>query len=528
MANALTKIPARIAESFKKMTKGQKVRLFVLIAIVVAILIVVSVVLNQKNYVVVFTGSAAEAGDVMTALDDLGVDYKPQGAGTILVEESVAPSVKMQLAAQGYPSNGFNNEIFQNAAGLGMTDMEKNKYYQFQIQENIRQTILKIDKVQDAVVNLDLGESSSYVLSSDETKPTASVMLTLKNNQMLSDSEAKTIAMIVSGAVSGMSDEDVRIVDSQSHSYSTNGDNVISGVDTQLGLQDEVRQNLQTQVTNLLAAVVGEANVRATVNVRLNFDSKTTDSVKFSPPVEGSTEGIAVSMKNLVEEITNDANGSVAGLDANGDASQYLNALNENADNSKYYQASTEANYELNQIKEHIVAEKGQIEELSVSVIINSDAVDDYSEEFKQLVTTAIGVDPERITVIPLPFAKVDDTAAQDALNEQQEMLSSMQSAETTRLMIILATVLIVMIFLLMIIRTFKRKPEPALAEGGFEYIADEEIIPGQMTRPQPSFDEIRLEDFEKTDDKLSILEDYIGKNPESVANLLRNWLNED
>ncbi len=528
MANALTKIPAKIAESFKKLTKGQKVRLFVLAAIIIAVLIVVSVVLNQKNYTVVFAGSPAEAGEVMTALDEMGVDYKTQGTGTILVEEGAATDVKMKLATQGYPSSGFNNEIFQNAAGLGMTDMEKNKYYQFQIQENLRQTILKMDKIEDAIVNLDLGESSSYVLSNDETKPTASVMLTLKSNQKLSDGEAKTIADVVAGGVAGMAVEDVRIMDSNMNAYATNGESVISGVDTQMGLQDEVRQDMQTQVTNLLAAVVGDANVRATVNVKLNFDSKTTESVEFAPPVEGSTEGLPVSTKELLEKIASDSSGDVAGFDANGGASQYLNNLGESADDSAYIQVSREVNYELNQINKKIEEAKGKIEELSVSVIINSDAVDDYSEEFKQLVTTAIGVDPERITVMSLPFAKVDDTAAQDALNEQQEMLNSMQSAETTRLMIIFATVLIVMIFLLMIIRTFKKKPEPVLAEGGFDYIADEEIIPGQMDMPQPSFDEIKLEDFEKTDNKLSILEDYIGKNPESVANLLRNWLNED
>lgn len=528
MANALTKIPSKIAESFKKMTKGQKVRLFVLIAIIIAILIVISVVLNQKNYVVVFTGSAADAGDVMTALNDLGVtDYKTQGTGTILVEESVATNVKMELAAQGYPSSGFNNEIFQNAAGLGVTDMEKRKYWQMQLQEYIKQLILQMDKVDNAMVLLDLGQDSSYVISSDETKPTASVTLTLKNNQKLTESEAKAIAETVTGAVSGMAAEDVRIVDSQMNVYSSNGDDAMSGVDTQMGLQDAYQSQMQAQVINLLSAVVGEENVKATVNVKLNFDSKTTESVEFTPP-EGSTEGLEENVKELVEEIKNNANGNVAGIDANGTASQYLAALNEDADNSVYYQASKEANYALNKTTKQIEEAKGKFEELSISVIINSEAVDDYSEEFKQLVATAIGVDQEHITVMSLPFAPVDDTAVQDALNEQQSMLDSMQSAETTRLMIILGTVLVVMIFLFMIFRMFKKKTEPVPAEGGFEYIADEEIIPGQERMPQASFDEIKLEDFEKTDNKLTILEDYIGMNPESVANLLRNWLNED
>lgn len=527
MANALTKIPAKIAESFKKMNKGQKVRLFVLIALIIAVLIVVSVFLNQTNYVVVFTGDAAEAGEVMTTLDDMGVSYKAQGTGTILVDESAASSVKMELAAKGYPSSGYNTEIFQNASGLGKTDMEKNIYWQLQLQEYIKQDILKMEKVDDANVILDLGEDSSYVLSSDESKPSASVTLVLKNNERLSGSEAKTVAELVCGAVSGMAAEDVRIVDSNMNTYSSSGDDETSNVDTQLGLQDTVRQKLQTQIINLLTPVFGANNVRAEVNVKLDFDSKLTESVEFAPPVDG-TEGLVVSMSELVEEISNDASGSVAGIDANGTASEYLNALDSNADDSVYYQASREANYELNQTKTQIEQAKGQIEELSVSVILNDKEVDDYSDEVKQLVATAIGVDEERITVIPLPFATVEDTSVQDAIDAQDSLLSSMQSAETTRLLIILVTVFVVMLFLFMIFRMFKKSGVPVPAEGGFEYIADEELIPGEQNEMKGKLEDIKLEDFEKTDNKLQILEDYVGKNPESVANLLRNWLNEE
>jgi len=527
MANALTKIPSKIAESFKNMEKGQKVRLFVLIAIIIIILAVVSVFLNQTNYAVLYSGmESADAGEVMTVLADMGVDAKAQGGDTILVEESVADTVRMELASQGYPSSGYSYDIFQNASGLGVTDMEKQVYYQFQIQDNLRQTILKMDKVDDVIVNIDLGEDSSYVLADDETKPTASVMLTLKNDQKLSDSEALTISELVSSSVSGLLPEDVRIVDSQMNVYSPNGDDVISNVDSQIALQDTMQQKLQTQVINLLKPVFGEDNVKAEVNVKLNFDSKVTESVEFEPPADG-TEGLVVSMSELVEEITNDANGSVAGIDANGTASQYLDVL-DGDDNSAYYQASREANYEINQTKTQIDQAKGQIEDLSVSVVLNSEQVDDYTDEVKDLVATAIGVNSERITVAMLPFIPVDDSVVQDAFDAQSAMLASMQSAETTRLMIILATVLVVLIFLFMIFRMFRKKEEPVAAEGGFEYLADEEIIPGEEEEQLISLNDIDLEDFAQTDNKLQILEDYIGKNPEAVANLLRNWLNED
>ena len=77
-----------------------------------------------------------------------------------------------------------------------------------------------------------------------------------------------------------------------------------------------------------------------------------------------------------------------------------------------------------------------------------------------------------------------------------------------------------VLIILFMMVRTFVKKPEPAPS---MEYMADEVIIPGA-----PVQEDLTLEDLEAEDSKMSILEDYINKNPESVANLLRNWLNEE
>lgn len=523
MANALTKLPSKILESFKKMSKGQRTRIIVLAIIVIVIIITASVYLNQKNYTVLYSGmDPSDAGRVLSTLTEMGVDAKAQGSNTILVAEDQADTVRMQLAAQGIPGSGVSYDIFQSASGLGVTEMEKQVYYQFQLQENLRQTINKMNKVDDSVVNIDLGEDSSYVLSSNKQPATASVMLSLKNGEKLSTGEVEAIAELVSNSISGMTAEDVRIVDSQMNLYKSGGDDVATSVDTQMGLQSSVQQQLQSQVIGMLSPVFGESNVLAEVNVKLNFDNKVTESVQFEPPAEG-TEGLVVSMKELIEAIGSDSEGSVAGIDANGSASEYLAAL-EGDGSSAYYNISREANYELNQTKTQIEEAKGKIEDLSVSVVLNSNSAEDYTTEVVALVATAIGVPEDRVTVQMLPFqeaAQSEEVA--NALQLQQEMLSSVQNASTMRLVIMAVTGLVVLIILFMIIRMFRKNRAP---EGGVEYIADEVIIPGAM--PVQSEPDVNLEDLEADDNKMSILEDYISKNPESVANLLRNWLNEE
>jgi flagellar biosynthesis/type III secretory pathway M-ring protein FliF/YscJ len=96
-----------------------------------------------------------------------------------------------------------------------------------------------------------------------------------------------------------------------------------------------------------------------------------------------------------------------------------------------------------------------------------------------------------------------------------------MERAATMRLVIIAATALVVLIILFMMVRMFVKKPETVPS---MEYVADEVIIPGAPVQEE----ELTLDDLEAEDSKMAILEDYINKNPESVANLLRNWLNEE
>lgn len=526
MANALTKIPSKIYDAFKKMEKGQKVRLFILISVIIIILVLVSVVLNQKNYTVLYRGlDSSEAGIVLGMLEDMGVDARAEGTGTILVDETIADSVRMQLAAQGYPNSGLSYDIFQNASGLGVTDMEKQVYYQFQLQENLRRTIMKMSKVEDAVVNIDLGEDSSYVFSNKEQPPTAAVLLELRGGQKLSGDEVKSIAELISKSVAGLKIENISITDTSMNQYSAKGDNEIESVDSQMGLQASVAKRLKDQVVNLLSPVFGDKNVMAEINVKLNFDTKVIESIEFEPPANG-TEGLVVSMKELVEAIINDADGNVTGIDANGAASEYLAALEGN-NNAVYYNISREANLEINETKTLIEEAKGKIEELSVSVIINSEDADDYTNEVINLIATAIGVDKSLITVAMLPFIPVEEPdEIKNTMLLQQEILQRVQDAETLRLVIIVAAAIIILMILSAAIKMLVNSGKAAVTDSGFEYIVDDEAVPDEVKRP--SFDDISIEDLDKTDNKLQILEDYVAKNPESVANLLRNWLNED
>lgn len=526
MANEVKFSPQKILQFFKNMEKKKLRRLIILASIIIVIIISVSVVLNQKTYSVLYSGmEPSDAAQVLSTLDEMGVDAKADGESTILVAGDEVDTIRLQLASQGYPSSGLNYDLYKNATGLGVTDAEKKIYYQYQLQENLRTTIMEMDKVDDAVVNIDLGQDSSYVASDNNKASSASILLTLKEGKTLNSDEVNAIAELVSKSISGLELNNVRIVDTQMHLYTVGAEDETENTDAKFALKNSVQSQFQQQIINLLSPVFGEDNVLAEVSVTLNFDKTVSESVEYSTP-KGSDDGLVVSMKELVEAITNDTDGSVAGFDANGNASQYLSSL-ESDGNAVYYDISREVNYEVNQTTTQVENAKGKIDDISVSVILNSTNIDNYSDEVKQLIATAIGANADNITVEMLPFDGMNESADDDTTNAfsvQQQMLSDMQSQETMRLVVLVIAGLIVAILLFSIIKMFRPKRVPEGPAEGFELVADEEIVPEPG---DPGSDSQNI-NFDSKDDNLSVLEEYIDKNPEAVANLLRNWLNEE
>ncbi|MGI6150605.1 MAG: flagellar basal-body MS-ring/collar protein FliF [Christensenellales bacterium] len=529
--------PQKLFDSFKTIEKGKKVRIIVLSVLTIAVIAALAVFLNQKTYTVLYSGmDATDTGKVLSALNEMGVDAKTQGEDTVLVPADRADEIRLELAVQGYPTSGVNDySIYGSASGIGTTSAEKQVYYKYQLQSNLRATILKMDKIVDAVVNLDLGEDSSFVLSENKRPATASVMLTLREGETLSGNEARAIRELVAKSISGLDADNIRIVDSKMHLYTEEDEYGAHSVDARLQLQDRVRDQLSRQIVNLLGPVFGTDNVLAAVSVKLNFDEKSIESVEYSVP-EGKEEGIAVSMKELVEAITSDTEGAPAGIDANGNASQYLAALEEN-ENAIYYNVSREVNYEVNQTVTQIKEAQGEIDSLTVAVIINRADTGSYINEVKNLVASAIGAEPANITVSGMAFGGVEaekeqkSQEAQAALAYQKEKDAAERYMEMMRLIIIAGSGLLVMIFLLLIIRTFrprkeKKKRKKKGADTSVDVLVGTEEVP---TVPVKEDEEILPElSVDSKDANLKAVEEFIFNDPESAANLLRNWLNEE
>ncbi len=535
MGNMIQKIRAKAQQFFGNLSKGQKIRLIILTVTVLVIGVALYFVASYKPYSVLYTGmNASDAGEVLSVLEEMGISTKVQGTDTVLIPSDQVDEVRMRLATQGYPESGYNYDIFKQASGLGTTDYEKKVYLQFQLQDNLRKTILKLSKVQDAVVNINMPEDSSFVISNGSKEATAAVMLTLKDDQTISSSEAKAIAELVSKSVSGLSVDNVRIVDSKMHMYSLDDKDETQNIGSQLDLQKTVQGNLQKQVLNMLTPIFGDNGVVVQVGVTLNFDTTVTESITFAPPVEGQTEGLVVSMSELAEVVQN-SNGAASGVTgtSTNTSDQYQAIVNDTTSNV-YKKVSREANYELNQTKTQIEGAKGKIEKLSVSVVLDSSSNStDYTSKVKNLVATAVGVAPDNVAVEMIPFKNMSNGGGSQAVfSNQAELLKQMQRATLIRTIIIAGASLLAFLILVFTLRRIfgpkkvkKVKVKRSRKKGSeVDLQVDEQIIPPPI--PEEVFEEIEF--GTKEDGNLERLGKYIDKSPESVAHLLRTWLAEE
>ena len=518
---------SQLKEFFERMTRKEKIRLGILATIVTALAIVVIVVLGRTNYVTLHIAqNEAEAGIILAALQNMGEDATTQGT-RVLVPEGRVSDLRATLASQGVlGSTQLDFTILESAAGFNITDSHAKEIYARQRAQEIRTQILMSDNIQNAIVTVNMGEYSPFIVSQGVRDATAAVMLTVRGGATLTQSEAQGIADLVKSNIPGLAYENITITDQRWTRYPVGDGSADLGTEMSMRIQlkNLLQQQLQIQCEQLITPIFGMDNLRISAYVSLNFDKEVSEQVEFSPPVPGEMDGLVRSSSEIYENQRNAAAaGGIPGTDTNAMGTvEYPYATLEDGD--EYRRAVREFNYEINETRSIIEHEQGKIEKVSIAISINDNAVDDdYTAQVKSLVAKGLGIATDNIAVEQIEF-KYQGMTIEDLQKQQDEADARqrrMQLLETILRYSIIA-ILILSIFLLarMIIRILKPLPEysePAYeGAGGVDYLADDEteIYPDVELHTKSS----ALEQIER----------FIDKDPSAVAQLLRNWLTDD
>ena len=527
----------QMREFFGKMARKDKIKLAVLAAVVIILAIVIVSLLSRTNYETLYIAqTTSEAGKVFEALRDMNEPAKVDGT-KILVPEGKTSELRALLATQGViDSDEPDLSVLEGAAAFSVTDSHARKLYEAQRAAEIRSQILKSEKIQSALVTVNFGEYSPFVISSGVRDATAAVMLVVRGGVMLTTQEVQAIADLVKANVPGVTYENITITDNKLNHYPVGEESVdiSTEINSRIALQNLLTQQLQIQGEQLLTPVFGESKIRIAANVKLSFDEKVTEIVEFYPPVPGELDGIVRSSSELLESQRRaDAAEGIPGTDSNamGTVEYPYGTLD---DGEEYRRAVIEKNYEINETRETINHEQGKIVELGMAILIDSDSVaGDYATEVTNLVSKGLGISKDNIAVEYVPFS--DHGVSLDEIQAEMEAYEAqVRRREMLQMVIMWAVILLLGLAFISLIKSIVRSlrapieyEEPMLIDGSVDYIVDDndddDIYDDIDEKIQP-------EEFElnKKSTSLEQIERLIDQNPDAVAQLLRNWLTDD
>lgn len=519
MSESLSQIKDQLNDYFEKLEKKQKIILFSATAFAILALTGLIYYFTRPEYIELYSNlEPQQTGQIIDTLGSNNIKAKiGRTSGTILVPKKDEKRAQVVVATQGLPSPRFSIEDAFSNNSFMMTSEERANLYKYGYQNYLASIIEEMQGIEKADVSLAIPEKTGFVLKENENLAKASVTLKTKDNVSLDSKSINGIAILVSNAVEGLLPENVTIhgndgrvlnEDSQQNSDIFNSNNNMS-------LQQNVKNDLERSITNFLSSVYGYGNVVVMANVKLDFDSEITEIKEFAPPIEDETTGIPRSLQELSQNVVNSGSGAVPGTDTNTEDGVPQNVEGDE-ESSTYSEASKTINYEINELYKKIVKAQGQVKDVTVAVFLNSASLEDgdltieEKEDLKNIISAAAGLDTR---VVQVGVEQFNDMMVADG---DDLLLDKRLPWLPWAIGIILATILGATYFIV----SRRRKSEE-------EEIIEEEIIESddKMVIPEP-MEEINLE-LAGSQIKQQI-EKLVNKKPSAVAQLLKNWLDED
>ncbi len=487
--------------------------------------------LNTRPYVVLFQEvNETEATQIATVLNDSGVNYKYRAGGTILVPESQVDTLRAQLIMAGYPKSGFSYDTYTNNISMMTTDADRRNYEIFYLQDRIAATIRAFDGVRDASVIITPAEEQKYVIGNNvNMEASASVRVTMKDGGTPTRAQVEGIQRLVETSVSKIKFENIRVLDGNGNDVSikdTDGDRSLSA-QLKMDVEREIENNIKNKVLEVLRPVYGEENVKVSVKATVDIDKRIREIINYSaPPNEEDKVGIPgnVSIDQELQRPDGENVGGIPGTETNAEIPIYGVRDLETTGTENYIRNQQDINYLVDQIKEQVQMDTGNLEDLSVSVVVNGTDFGDFSRNaLRDIIANAAGInDVDKATKIAIESATffMDTT--------QPTETDTFSFGRWLLIGIIAAAVLLLLLLLLAFLlrRRKKKAKEQALAD---VQLTETLVVPSLNAAQETEDEKASRELLRIQNEKSMELKDNIRKfaedNPEISAQLIKTWL---
>ena len=557
--NQGTGIISRISSSIsnvRKMTSDPAVQKSVplIFGVIVAFIgLIVFFTMQKADMTTLFASLPEnEKSAVIQTLKQNGVDVSLNpSTGEVIVPLEDYHNSRMLLAAEGLPSSvpdGYDN---LSDMPMGTSRSVEAIRIKQSLEAELSRSINFISGISSARVHLAIPEKT--VFAREIALPSASVFVKLSNGRSLGRQQIQSIVHLVASSVPNLPSENITVVDQFGELLSKpSGDAAGTASNEQMSQTMRLGEIYKSRVISLLTPIVGAGNLKAEINVDMNF----TKSEITEESVDPKGNALRSEQTSLDESAKPEARGIPGALsnapplapDLNKEAPEGKGA----GKNLQQRSQTSVKNYEVSRKVETTTAQYGVIKKIKAAVIIREKKVltaegtytfETLSKEklleIKSLVQEALGFDEVRgdsVTVTSSPFVDMLEADIEPWYenNSIKEMLQQF------------ATILILAIVIFGALHPLlKRVMVPAGFSSGVGSMAGDEIdvddekievqegesledIKAKLKPKKSAISAEMLDTANTYDDKVAVIRMIVGDEAGRVSSVFKGMMGND
>ena len=504
--------------------------------------------------------SEADRQAARTALEGTAISFRiDTRTGELTVPDNEYHEARMFLAGQNIPrtSNLGSLDTLLEQGSMTTSRFMEQVSYRAAMEKELGKSVSEIGTIKTARVHL--AEPQQSVFVRNQTPAKASVVVVPYPGQLVTRNQIQAIIHLVSSSIPYLPAENVTVVDNTGNLLtSTDGEAAMTLTSAQTEHKRSVERGYQSRIEQILGPIVGLGNVRSEVDVTVNFTEVETTSEAFDRGGSGP--------KTRSESLDFERDGSIEATGLPGsfsntppddpsfvaDPSLGTEDASQRSTNSA---SSAIRNYELDREIRYTKQQVGQIERLSVAVVINELALGvgkepeegeetltevspEELERLTQVVKGAVGFNEARgdiVTVMPTSFARPVETIEDIDWYRDPDILDLIKYG--AGIVMILGVLLFVVRPLLMPAPEEEEIEIPRELQDG--ELSDQDMVDLQAgesleaikAKLVPKKSSIPLEMLDQSqsyDDKVAVLRMIVADEPARVAGLFRKMITPD
>ena len=397
-------------------------------------------------------------------------NFDPQvdnNTGQIMVPGDKYQEARMLLASKGLPrTEAQGMDTLKDMPAMTTSQFMEQVRYNNAMEQELAKTISQIAGIRSARVHLAAPKQSVFVRDRVPTK--ASVIITRAPGKQVSSANVQAIISLVASSVPYLAPENVSVVDNYGTLMNEMlGEAPLGLTGAQLQQKQQMEDLYRTRLIQLLAPIVGEANVSAQVSLQLDFTQEEITTEDFDQRDKGpkTRSELYVEDRNSFKDAIG-VPGSLSNTPPNppqNPASSETAVADPNkgvSEKGVQVVARSTKNYELDRAVRHTKTAMGNVQKLGVGVLINERPIPagtkvekpadgsaapttiPYTQEeldrLNQLVRGAVGFNDKRGDVVTVVATRFEPPVDPDAVPwYKDESLASLANSGVVALLFI-------------------------------------------------------------------------------------------